>query len=101
MKESDVFEGVLFYITPNASSSLESNGESVVSILNSGNGKETKRITNNTTHIICDQTDFPRLHELVSDDAFCYYVIPKWVLISQSLHYRLPTVRSGFVMMRE
>lgn len=96
-----MFEGVLFYIAPNASSSLEPNGESVVSILTSGNGKETKRITNDTTHIICNQLDFSRLRELVSDDAFCYYVIPKWVLISQSLHYRLPTVRFGFLVMRD
>lgn len=101
MNGTDVFKGVLFYVTPNASSSLGPSGESVVSILIDGNGKETKRITNNTTHVICDQTDYAKLCELVSDDAFCYYVIPQWVLISQSLHYRLPTVRLRFVVMRE
>ena len=95
-----MFKGVLFYLSPNTASSLEENRESVIRILMNGHGKETKQITNNTSHIICDQVDYSNLRDLVSDDAFCYYVIPKWVLISQSLHYRLPTVCFPFRVIR-
>ena len=45
------------------------------------------------THIICNSSDFAVAKKSVSDSAFCCFVTPKWVFISQSLHYSLPVVR--------
>ena len=93
----DVFKGIFYYTSPNTSHQLLEHYKTMISLLNSGKGTEMKAITKDTTHIICDTTEYGSIREQFAPDGFCCCVIPKWVFISQSLHYCLPTV--GFVFM--
>ncbi|KAK8826007.1 hypothetical protein WA556_003738, partial [Blastocystis sp. ATCC 50177/Nand II] len=84
-----VFEGVNFAILPDTYQHMGEDGEKMLSLLNSGGGKECPIDSCELTHVICFSADYHPNSKRVSDSAFCEFVIPKWVLISQSLHYPL------------
>lgn len=89
---TDVFKGIFYYVSPSTSLQLLENNETMISLLNSEKGTEMQEITKDTTHIICNATDYDGIRRWFDSDGFYCCVIPKWVFISQSLHYRLPTV---------
>ena len=92
-----VFEGVNFAILPDTYQHMGENGEMMRSMLNSGGGKECPIDNCELTHVICSSADYPSNCRIVPDSAFCEFVIPKWVFISQSLHYPLSFV-SGIAL---
>ena len=89
------FSGVKFYIIPSTASRLKENNAKMVSILRIGMALQETTINDNVTHVICNPSDFALAQKTTSDSVFCCYVTPKWVFISQSLHYCLPVVRNG------
>ena len=89
-----VFEGVNFAILPDTYQHMGEDGERMLSMLNSGGGKECPIDSCELTHVICFSADYHPNSKRVSVSAFCEFVIPKWVLISQSLHYPLSFVRN-------
>ena len=94
----DVFKDIFYYISPSISCLSLEHYETMISLLNSGKGTEMKTVTKDTTHIICDTSEYERIKELFTPEGFCCCVIPKWVFISQSLNYCLPTVDFVFMI---
>ena len=87
-----IFENISFYIAPATSEQTNANKDNMVSILRHGNGVYKSVIDKDVTHIICNQDDFPSAQQKVDDSMFCSFVTPKWVFISNALHYNLPVV---------
>lgn len=87
-----VFDNVCFYIIPATARRLQDNNDKMVSILRTGAATNKPLVDDDVTHIICNNTDFAVAKKSVNDSAFCCFVTPKWVFISQSLHYCLPVV---------
>ncbi len=92
-----VFDSVIFYIAPPTARRIGDNSEKMASMLRTGNAVYKSIIDDDVTHVICDSSDFGVTRKLVSDSVFCSFVTPKWVFISNSLHYSLPVVSTGFV----
>ena len=88
-----VFDNVCFYIIPATGRRLKENKDKMISILRTGAASYKSVIDDDITNIICNSSDFAVAKKSVSDSAFCCFVTPKWVFISQSLHYSLPVVR--------
>ncbi|KNB42549.1 hypothetical protein JH06_3800 [Blastocystis sp. subtype 4] len=91
-----VFDSVIFYIAPPTARRIGDNSEKMASMLRTGNAVYKSIIDDDVTHVICDSSDFGVTRKLVSDSVFCSFVTPKWVFISNSLHYSLPVVSTGF-----
>lgn len=91
-----VFDSVIFYIAPPTSRRIGDNSEKMASMLRTGNAVYKSIIDDDVTHIICDALDFGVTQKSVSDSVFCSFVTPKWVFISNSLHYSLPVVGTEF-----
>ena len=87
-----VFDSVIFYIAPPTARRIGDNSEKMASMLRTGNAVYKSIIDDDVTHVICDSSDFGVTRKLVSDSVFCSFVTPKWVFISNSLHYSLPVV---------
>ena len=87
-----VFDGVIFYIVPSTARRLGPDKDTLISLLETGNAVHKTALDNDVTHVICDPCDFDEKQHSVSDSAFCSFVTPKWVFISNTLHYSLPVV---------
>lgn len=87
-----VFENVSFYIIPATARRLQANNDKMISLLRTGAASSKSYLDDDVTHVICDNTDYSIAKKSVNDSAFCCFVTPKWVFISQSLHYCLPVV---------
>lgn len=90
--EMSAFDNIYFYIAPATSQQTAANQDKMISILRGGNGVYKSVLDQNVTHVICDAEDYDRVQRSVDDSVFCSFVTPKWVFISNSLHYRLPVV---------
>ena len=86
------FENICFYIAPATLEQTNANKDNMISILRSGNGVYKSVVDKDVTHIICDKDDFLSAQQEVDDSMFCSFVTPKWVFISNALHYNLPVV---------
>lgn len=87
-----VFDGVIFYIVPSTARRLGPDKNKLITLLETGNAVQKPAIDNDVTHVICDSCDYDEVQQSVSDTAFCSFVTPKWVFISNTLHYSLPVV---------
>ena len=87
-----VFDNVCFYVIPATARRLQDNNDKMISILRTGAATAKPFVDDDVTHIICNNTEFSVAKKSVNDSAFCYFVTPKWVFISQLLHYSLPVV---------
>ena len=90
--EMSTFENIYFYIAPATLEQTNANKDNMISILRSGNGVYKSVVDKDVTHIICDQDDFLSAQQEVDESMFCSFVTPKWVFISNALHYNLPVV---------
>ena len=86
------FDNIYFYIAPTTSQQTAANQDKMISILRGGNGVYKSVLDQDVTHVICDAEDYDKVQRSVDDSVFCSFVTPKWVFISNSLHYRLPVV---------
>ena len=87
-----VFDNVCFYVIPATARRLQDNNDKMVSLLRTGAATLKPFVDDDVTHVICNNTEFSVARKSVNDSAFCYFVTPKWVFISQLLHYSLPVV---------
>lgn len=87
-----VFDNVCFYVIPATARRLKDNNDKMVSILRTGAATHKPFIDDDLTHVICENTEYSVARKTISDSAFCCFVTPKWVFISQLLHYSLPVV---------
>lgn len=87
-----VFDNVHFYVIPSTGRRLQENNERMISFLKNGAAIHKPMVDDDVTHVICDNSDFRIAKKSVNDSAFCCYVTPKWVFISQLLKYCLPVV---------
>lgn len=88
----DIFDGVRFYIEPDSDQVSEESRNQMLSLLSRGSGKQIKQFGNDVTHVICTNKDFEKIKKTIRDSSFCCFVTPKWVFISQTVHYGVPCV---------
>lgn len=87
-----LFSGVYFAVSPETAARLSATNAKMVQLLKSGGAEERDIESSELTHIICNTVDHDVIQTVLANAAFCRTVIPKWVFISQSMHYQLPLV---------
>ena len=87
-----VFSGVYFAVSGKTAARLCTTNTKMVQLLKSGGAEERDIDSSELTHIICNTVDHDAIQTALANAAFCRTVIPKWVFISQSIHYQLPLV---------
>ena len=87
-----LFSGVYFAVSDETAARLSTTNTKMVQLLKSGGAEERNLESADLTHIICNTVDHSTIQRVLTNAAFCRTVIPKWVFISQSMHYQLPIV---------
>lgn len=87
-----IFRGVYFAVLEDTAIRLSDTHSKMVKLLKNGGAEEVDLYSAELTHVICNTVDYSSIQRVVANAAFFKAVIPKWVFISRSMFYQLPSV---------